>query len=97
MSTAWESPIIRISSGLLNTVNDAAIANQVGIGSLSKFAGQLGKHVWFGPENIGQLFSATVGTLYAGRFRYVRLRSTDDASPALGVGKIIFWDRGKLL
>ena len=58
----------------------------------SRFAGQLGKHVWFGPEQISQVFSSAIGTLYPGRFRYVRLRATDDASPALGVGKLVFWD-----
>lgn len=93
MSTPWESPIIRVSTGLLNTVNDALIGGVSGGASgFSKFSGQLGKHLWYGPEQIGQMFSSAIGTLYPGRFRYIRLREGDDASPALGVGKLLFWD-----
>jgi len=92
MSTAWESPIIRVSSGLLNSVNDSVIGGQASIGSRSKFAGQLGKHVFFNTDTIGQMFNPALVTLYPGRFRYIRTRSTDDASPALGVGKLLFWN-----
>lgn len=89
---AWESPIIRISTGFLNTVNDDVIANQAGLGSLSKFAGQLGKQLYVSQEQIAQLMNTSIGTLYGGRYRYVRRRATDDSSPALGAGKIAFWD-----
>ncbi len=89
--SAWESPIIRISS-YLNTVNDTVIGGQASIGSRSKYAGQLGCHFWAGPSIIGQLFDPTIGTLYPGRFRYVRMREDDDASPAITPGKIVFWD-----
>ena len=92
MSTPWVSPIIRISSGLLNTVNDTVIAGQASIGSRSRFAGQLGKCLWVSQDQITQLHSPTIGALFGGRFHYVRLRATDDASPVLGIGKILFWD-----
>lgn len=92
MSTPWESPIIRINTGLLNSVNDAVVGGQATIGSRGRFSGQLGKHVFFGPEQINQMFNPAVLTLYPGRFRYVRLRALDDASPALGIGKLVFWD-----
>jgi len=92
MSTPWESPIIRVSSGFLNTVNDTVIANQATLGTRSRYAGQLGKHLTVSNDFIAQLTNTTIGTLYGGRYRYVRRRATDDASPALGPGKIAFWD-----
>lgn len=92
MSTPWESPIIRVTTGRLNTVNDSVVGGQASIGSRSKFAGQLGKHLWVGTENIAQMFDSTVGTLYGARYRYVRMRATDDDSPVLDVGQILFWD-----
>lgn len=93
MSTPWESPIIRISSGRLNNVNDALIGGvSGGAGGFSKFAGQLGKHIWVGQEQIAALTNTATGTLYAGRYRYIRTRALDDDSPAIQVGQIVFWD-----
>lgn len=92
MSTPWESPIIRISSGFLNTVNDTVIANQATLGSRSRYAGQLGKSLFVSHDQIAALTNTTVGTLYGGGYQYIRRRSTDDNSPALGPGKILFWD-----
>jgi hypothetical protein len=89
---AWESQIMRITTGLLNTVNDTVIGGQEGISGVSKFKGQLGKTVTFTPDQIAQMYDSTVGTLYGGRFRYVKMRSTDDDSPAITPGKIVFWD-----
>ena len=92
MSTPWESPIIRVSTGYLNTVSDLVIGGEASIGSRSRYQGQLGKHLFVDATQIATLFNATVGTLYGGRYRYVRRRSTDDASPAVAPGKIAFWD-----
>lgn len=89
---AWESPIIRISTGFLNTVNDTVIANQATLGTRSRYAGQLGKNLWVSQEQIAALTSTTIGTLYGGAYQYVKRRSTDDASPALSAGKLAFWD-----
>jgi hypothetical protein len=89
---AWESPIIRISTGFLNTVNDTVIANSAGITGRSKFAGQLGKNLWVSQEQIAGITNTTIGTLYGGAYQYIRRRATDDNSPALGAGKIAFWD-----
>lgn len=89
----WESPIIRVTTGLLNTVNDTVIGGGgTGASGSSKFRGQLGKTIWFAPEIIGNMYSSTVGTLYGGRYRYVRMRDGDDDSPAVAVGQILFWD-----
>ena len=89
---AWESPIIRISTGFLNTVNDTVIGNDPSIGSRSRVSGQLGKNVFFSHEQIASVTNTTIGTLYGGAYQYVRRRSTDDNSPSLGPGKIAFWD-----
>lgn len=93
-NSPWSSQIIRVSTGFLNTVNDTVIAGVPSFpgGSVSKFAGQLGKHLTVGNDQIEGMYDSTVGTLYAGRYRYVRRRSTDDDSPAVAPGKIAFWD-----
>lgn len=89
----WMSQIVRITSGRLNTVNDSVIGGGgTGASGNSKFAGQLGKCVWFAPDQIGGMYDSSIGTLYGGRYRYVRMRAGDDDSPAVGVGQILFWD-----
>lgn len=91
--SAWDSPIVRISTGLLNTVNDALIGGvSGGTGQFSKYAGQLGKTLWVPPDQIALLHSTTVGALFGGRYRYVRMRAGDDDSPAVATGQILFWD-----
>jgi hypothetical protein len=91
--TPWASQIIRISTGRLNTVSDTYIGGQpAGVGTRSKYAGQLGKELFVSQDQIAQLTSTTIGTLYGGRYRYVRRRATDDASPALAAGKLAFID-----
>jgi len=96
---AWESDIIRVSTGKLNTVNDTYIggapAGSIGLSAanmVSLYAGQLGKALWLGPDQISTMFDSSVGTLYGGRYRYVRMRDGDVDSPAVGVGQILFWD-----
>lgn len=89
---SWDSQIVRVTTGRLNTVNDSVIGGEASIGSRSRYAGQLGKHLWVGPDQITSLYSSTIGTLYGGRYRYVRMRTEDDDSPAVQVGQILFWD-----
>lgn len=83
----WNSQIIRITNGAINTVNDAVIGNQQGITGVSKFAGQLGAPVFIDDSQL--IYSAAIGTVYGGRFRYVQLGATS-AQPV--VGQIVFWD-----
>lgn len=92
MSHAWESQIIRVTSGRLNTADDSVIGGVSGISGASKFSGQLGKTVSYSADQMSAMYDSSVGTLYYGRFRYVRFRAGDDDSPAIGVGKIMFWD-----
>lgn len=88
--SAWESPIIIVSTGLLNTVNDTVIGNSAGIAGASKFGGQLGKTLWVSSEQISQMYSSTIGTLYAGAYQYVKLA----ASQTIVVGDLLYWDQG---
>lgn len=85
---AWESPIIRVSAGRLNMVNDSVIGGQPGLGSSSKFAGQLGKMLAVSQDQIGLLSNSSVGTLYAGVYQYVRF-ATSDTAPV--IGQACFW------
>lgn len=89
---AWESPIIRVSTGLLNTVNDTVIANQSGITGASKFGGQLGKMLTVSQEQIAQMFDASVGTLFGGVYQYVQL-SESLGTPQPEIGQALFWDQ----
>jgi len=83
----WNSSIIRMSTGLINTVNDAVIGGSAGISGASKFAGQLGAPIWI--DDAALMYSSTIGTVYGGRFRYVRLAA---AASAVARGQIVFWD-----
>lgn len=87
---AWESPIVRVSTGRLNTVNDV-LAGGVsgGAGGVSKFGGQLGKTVWLDSDQVSKMFSPAVGTLYAGAYRYVRFKPLMTAAVR---GQVVFWD-----
>lgn len=85
-----ESLIQRIGAGAINAGSgDTYIGHSGGMlgPARSHFAGQLGQSISLPADQI--LYSSTIGTLYGGTFRYVRLRSTDSA-PA--IGQIAFWD-----
>ena len=92
---SWESPIIRVSTGLLNTVNDSVVGGQSNNGMVgtvpSKFGGQLGKMVAFNQDQISTMFSSTIGTLYSGVYQYVQL-ATGVSAPARG--QAAYWKAG---
>ena len=82
-------PIVRLSSGTINKVNDALIGGggsnigpQIGLAPQ-----QLGAGFWLDDNNV--LFDSTMGSVFGGHFRYVRLAS---AALAVVVGQIVFWD-----
>lgn len=88
---AWESPIIRVSTGLLNTVNDSVIGGAAqGASGSSKFGGQLGKTLWVSSEQISQMYSSTIGQLWAGAFQYVQFASDIGA---IVRGQLMYWDQ----
>lgn len=84
---SMNSQILRLSTGYLNNINDTVIGGIAGLGSVSKFAGQLGKAVWLDDSQVS--FLSSIGTVYGGRFRYVRLAA---AAGAVALGQIVFWD-----
>lgn len=84
-----ETNIFRVN-GPLNTVNDAVVGttgSPNGGPVRSHFAGQLGKWADFGDEEV--LFDPNVGTLYGGRYQYVRL-APGASVPAKGA--VLYWD-----
>jgi len=93
--SAWESPIIIVSTGLLNTVNDSVIAGAgTGASGSSKFGGQLGKILWVSSGQISQMYSSTIGTLYAGAYQYVKFKLGDSAPV---VGQAAYWSSGSAI
>lgn len=82
--------IARITTGALNKVNDASVGQlTASLGPrASRFSQQLGQGLWFDDNNVP--FDASMGTLYGGHFRYVRLSAS--ATTPVAVGQILFWD-----
>jgi hypothetical protein len=100
MPTNYGSQNVRVSTGLLNTVNDEA----PGGGASAQFKatsivpgyapGQLGQRVILGKNEVK--YDAHVGTLYEGTYQYVQTLSTDQTHAALGLEA--FWsDRDKYI
>ena len=84
------SQIINIGTGFINQVNDPVIGSQVASPTgASKFAGQLGKHVWLDDSMVRFNTAAGFSQVFGGAFQYVRL-SASAAVPV--VGQILFWD-----
>lgn len=84
-----QSPILRLT-GPINQINDSVIAGTPAFGNsttVSKTSGQLGKWLWLDDSTI--FYDSSVGTVYGGRFRYVRLAA---AASAVAVGQLLFWD-----
>jgi hypothetical protein len=85
------SLVPRISTGRINTVNDAVDGDAVAIPFLggSRFPGQLGKIFSFDDYNV--IYDPTVGggTVYGGDFQYVTLAA---GAGAIFPGAILFWD-----
>lgn len=87
------SQIQRISTGLLNTVQDTVIGgttNSLGTGSATE--GQLGKKITFDQEAIATAFDATVSNCYPGDYQYVLLDDGDPDSPALVAGDLVYFN-----
>jgi hypothetical protein len=86
-----DSLIMRLSAGSLNAgAGDESIGQTpapLGPG-VSKFQGQLGRTIWIPPDQL--IYTASIGTLYGGWFRYVKLRAADAAIAA--IGQIAFAD-----
>lgn len=80
---------IQRMNGPINTVNDQVIGGMPSFNgtSVSKVSGQLGMSIYLDDNNV--FYSSTVGTVYGGRFQYVRLSA---ASTTPVRGQLVFWD-----
>jgi|SRR5579864_16338 len=88
MPSGFQSPIVRVTTRFLNTVNDSSIGGVVAdISGIGQAPGQLGSEVWL-DENSPTAYDSAVGTLYPGCYKYVHLLSTS-VQPAYG--EILFW------
>jgi hypothetical protein len=86
----WNDNIPVVTRGFLNRVNDVQPGYQstpFGPSPSIDYQGTLGNGWWQDDSNI--VFDTTMGTVYGGHFRYVRLSS---AAAAVVVGQIVFWD-----
>lgn len=77
-----------ISTGCLNSVDDAVIGGQASFAGRSMFEGLLGARYELFQSNASLFSDTTVGTLYAGIYQYVHLHE-DALDPA--VGQAAFW------
>ena len=85
-----ESQIIRITTGFLNTVDDEAAGGPVsGVGE-SQYQGQLGGELFLTAAQAAKRSDTSVGTLFAGVYRYIRTKAGSTLTPARGI--IAFWD-----
>lgn len=88
MPAPFTQQIGRVTTGLLNTVNDASpgqpIASPTGA---NRYQGQLGMRVALGPDEVR--FDPAIGNLFGGVYQYVRVAA---ASTALLRGRLLFWD-----
>lgn len=77
---------MRISTGFLNTVNDAVPGSTVAspTGNL-EYVGLLGQELELTSAQALALSKTTIGTLYAGRYKYVKTLSSATAAPARGL------------
>lgn len=98
MFPAMSSPICRVSTGYLNTVNDTVpggtSSGMSGSSVPAKFAGQLGKFLTVSQEQIALLTNTSIGTLYGGVYQYVQFNSSG-STPAPEIGQALFWDNAE--
>lgn len=82
----YDSPIVRLTTGFIDNINDTVIGGIAGISGASKFAGQLGQGFWLDDTNI-LWNNATPG--YGGHFKYVKL---DTGASAVVRGQLVFYN-----
>jgi hypothetical protein len=91
MPTNYGSQNVRVSTGLLNTVNDQFPGGGNSQFTIPSYMGlapaQLGQRVTLGLQEIK--YDSHVGTLYEGTYQYVWTYSADQCAPA--VGMLAFW------
>lgn len=79
--------IDRVTTGFINTVNDALPGQSVSSGTgAARYTGQLGSRLALGPDDIR---SSPAGTLFGGVYQYVQLAA---GSTAIVAGMLLWWD-----
>lgn len=91
---ANRSQVVRISTGFLNTVNDANAGGANTADSSGLAPGQLGATVVFNDANVP--FASATGTLYGGVYQYVQFKSGTTATSAIG-GPVYWADRANFI
>jgi len=90
MSDGRRSQIARVSTGFLNTVNDPVPGNSIAspTGALD-YSGLVGQEFELTAEQAAALSKTTIGTLYAGRYKYVKCAAGSTAANARG--QVVVW------
>jgi hypothetical protein len=84
----YDSPVVRLTTGFIDTINDTVIGGKPAFGTSitdSMVAGQLGQGFWLDDSAL-QWSSATPG--FGGHFRYVKLNAS---AVAVVRGQLVFW------
>ena len=91
MPNRVEQAIVRTSLPALNDINDAYPANNTPSmsGATNTYAAQLGARVWLDGNPGGVRYDSTIGTLYGGKYQYVK--TTAGTSNAYAKGQPVFW------
>ena len=80
-----------VSTGFLNTVNDAVIGGLLSSGTgSSPRAGQLGKIVNLKQDEAAKRYGSASVVLYGGLYQYVQFKAGSTAANAQG--QLVFWD-----
>jgi len=91
MPNRVEQAIVRTSLPALNDINDAYPANNTPSmsGATNTYAAQLGARVWLDGNPGGVRYDSIIGTLYGGKYQYVK--TTAATSNAYAKGQPVFW------
>ena len=91
MPNRVEQPIVRTSLPALNDINDQFVANNTpsASGATNMYAAQLGARVWLDGNPGGVRYDSAIGTLYGGKYQYVKTTAGTTATYVLG--RPVFW------
>jgi hypothetical protein len=91
MPNRVEQAIVRTSLPALNDINDAYAANNTASasGATNTYAAQLGARVWLDGNPGGVRYDTAIGTLYGGKYQYVKTTAGTTATYVLG--RPVFW------
>jgi hypothetical protein len=91
MPNRVEQPIVRTSLPALNDINDQFVANNTpsASGATNQYAAQLGARVWLDGNPGGVRYDSAIGTLYGGKYQYVK--TTAGTTNAYAKGQPVAW------